>query len=383
MKTKLIAAVLALAISAKPGAAEIVVGFVTGLSGPVSSIGIPNSKGLAAGQTYIGDIGGEKVRVIQLDDASDPSNATRNARKLIEQDHVDFLIGTSGAPQTAAMAAVATELKTPMVAVSPIPPPPKDEGGPWVVQIPQPAPLLIRGIVDHMAANEVKTVAFIGFGDAFGDLMYESLSKLSNGTSIKIVANERYARSDTSVTAQVLKVMATKPDAVMIGGTGAAGALPVLALRERGYKGAYYGNHGLISADFLRIAGAAADGIICPTGPVTAAEQLPATNPVRKVVLEYRTAFEKVNGSLPTDSFSAYAFDGWLVFADAAKRALAAGAKPQTPEFRAALRDALLATNEVVGTHGIYTFTPTAPYWVDDRARVMIRIEGGSYKLLN
>ena len=166
----------ALLLGVLPSAhAEILVGFVTGLSGPVSSIGIPNAKGLAAGQAYIGEIEGEKVRVIQLDDASDPTASTRNARKLVEQEKVDILIGTSGAPQTLAMATAAIEMKVPMIAVSPIAPVPAGEDGPWVVQTPQPAPLLVKGIVDHMKGRGLKTVAFIGYSDAFGDLMYDSL----------------------------------------------------------------------------------------------------------------------------------------------------------------------------------------------------------------
>ena len=268
-----------------PARAEILVGFVTGLSGPVSSIGVPNAKGLAAGQAYIGEIDGEKVRVIQLDDGSDPAASTRNARKLVEQEKVDFLIGTSGAPQTLAMATAAIEMKVPMVAVSPIAPVPAGEGGPWVVQTPQPTPLLVQGIVDHMKGRNVKTVAFIGFSDAFGDLMYNSLLQAAEKADIKVIANERYARSDNSVTAQVLRAISARPDAIMLGGTGTPGALPVIALSERGYKGPLYGNHGMISADFLRLAGKSAEGIICPTGPVTAAEQLPESNPIRKVVL--------------------------------------------------------------------------------------------------
>ena len=173
-ETLLIGAALLLGAMA-PVRAEILVGFVTGLSGPVSSIGVPNAKGLAAGQAYVGEIDGEKVRVIQLDDGSDPAASTRNARKLVEQEKVDFLIGTSGAPQTLAMATAAIEMKVPMVAVSPIAPVPAGEGGPWVVQTPQPTPLLVQGIVDHMKSRNVKTVAFIGFSDAFGDLMYNSL----------------------------------------------------------------------------------------------------------------------------------------------------------------------------------------------------------------
>jgi branched-chain amino acid transport system substrate-binding protein len=362
--------------------AEILVGFVTGLSGPVSSIGIPNGKGIAAGQAYVGEVGEEKLRVIQLDDGSDPTASARNARKLVEQEKVDILIGTSGAPQTLAMATAAIEMKIPMIAVSPIAPVPAGDGGPWVVQTPQPTPLLVQGIVDHMKARGLKTVAFIGFSDAFGDLMYDSLAQSAKAADIKVVANERYARSDTSVMAQVLRALASHPDAVMLGGTGTPGALPVIALSERGYKGPLYGNHGLISADFLRLAGKAANGIICPTGPVTAAEQLASTNPIQKVALAFRASFEKANGEMPTDSFSSYSFDGWLVFVDAAKRAIATGAKPGSPEFRTALRQALFTTKEVVGTQGVYTFTPADRHGVDDRSRILVQIEDGKYKLL-
>src|SRR5258707_4633293 len=198
-KTLLLGA--ALLLTAAPAHAEIVIGFVTGLSGPVSSIGVPNAKGLAAGQAYIGEIDGEKVRVIKLDEGSDPTASARNARKLVEQEKVDFLIGTSGAPEALAMATAAIEMKVPMVAVSPIAPVPPGDGGPWVVQTPQPTPLLVQGIVDHMKARGLKTVAFIGFSDAFGDLMYSSLEQSAQTADIQVIANERYARSDSSVTA--------------------------------------------------------------------------------------------------------------------------------------------------------------------------------------
>lgn len=381
MKSLLASTVLLLA-APQIAQAEILVGFVTGLSGPVSSIGIPNGKGIAAGQAYVGEIGGEKVRLIQLDDASDATASARNARKLVEQEKVDILMGTSGAPQTLAMATAAIEMKVPMIAVSPIASVPAGEGGPWVVQTPQPMPLLVQGIVDHMKTHGVKTVAFVGFSDALGDLLYDSLSQGAKAADIKVIANERYARSDSSVTAQVLRALAARPDAIMLGGTGTPGALPAIALSERGYKGPLYGNNGMISADFLRLAGKTANGIICPTGPVIAAEQLPAGNPIQKVSLDFRAAFEKANGEVPTDSFSSYSFDGWLVFVDAAKRAMATGAKAGTPEFRTALREALFTTKDVVGTQGIYTYTPADRHGVDARARILVQIEDGKYKLL-
>ncbi|RXH02328.1 ABC transporter substrate-binding protein [Bradyrhizobium zhanjiangense] len=381
MKSLLGSALLLLAVP-QGARADILVGFVTGLSGPVSSIGIPNAKGIAAGETYVGEIGGEKVRLIQLDDASDATASARNARKLVEQEKVDILMGTSGAPQTLAMATAAIEMKVPMIAVSPIAAVPAGEGGPWVVQTPQPMPLLVQGVVDHMKARGLKTVAFIGFSDALGDLLYDSLSQSAKAADIKVIANERYARSDSSVTAQVLRALAARPDAIMLGGTGTPGALPAIALSERGYKGPLYGNNGMISADFLRLAGKTANGIICPTGPVIAAEQLPSSNPIQKVALAYRTAYEKANGEQPTDGFSSYSFDGWVVFVDAATRALATGAKPGSPEFRNALRQALFTTKEVVGTQAIYNFTPADRHGVDARSRVLVQIEDGKYKLL-
>ncbi|MDE2361920.1 MAG: ABC transporter substrate-binding protein [Hyphomicrobiales bacterium] len=381
---KLSAAFLASSIlmALAPARADILVGFVTGQSGPLSSIGIPNARGIAAGLAWQDEVSGEKIKLIQLDDGSDPTTATQNARKLVERDKVDFLIGTSGAPQTFAMATTAAELQTPMVAVSPIAPPPPGVGGPWVVQIPQPQTLLAKGVVNDMNARKLKTIGFIGFSDALGDLMHNSLVSAVKDTDVKVVNDERYARTDTSVVAQVLKTMALRPDAIMIGGTATPGALPMLTLADKGYKGAVYGNNGVMSQDFLRVAGAAANGLVAPTGPVIVAEQLPDSNPIKKVALAFRAAYKKANGAEPTDAFAPYAFDGWVVFVDAAKRALATGARPGTPAFKQALREALFTTKEVVGAHAVYNFTPASSFGVDERSRVMVKLQNGGWVLI-
>ena len=233
-----------------------------------------------------------------------------------------------------------------------------------------------------MKRNNVKTVGYIGFSDAWGDLVWDALNKAAGPAGIKVVSNERYARADQSVTGQVLKIVALHPDAVMTGGAGTPGALPFLALAERGFKGGIYGQHGLINPDFIRVAGPAGNGALMPTGPVIVAEQLPADYPTKKIALDFRQAFQKVNNAPTTDAFSAYSFDGWLVFADAAERALKTGkVEPGTPEFRLALRDAIASTKEVVGTHGVYNFKPGNLYGVDERARVIVKLENGQWKL--
>jgi branched-chain amino acid transport system substrate-binding protein len=364
-------------------AAEISVGFVTGETGPGASIGVPYARGMAAAMGYVDSVAGHKIRLIQMDDASDPSASTRNARKLVEEEKVDLLIGTSGVPGTAAMAAVATEQKVPLIAISPLPPTVgRGDGGYWALSIPQPPPLMVAAVVEQMQKAGIKSLGYIGFSDAWGDLVYNALSKTALPVGIKILTDERYARADTSVTAQTLKIIAAQPDAVMTGGSGTPGALPFLALRERGYRGPIYGTHALINPDFIRVGGAAVEGVLAPTGPVIVAEQLPDTNPAKKVGLEFRAAYLKANNAPSTDAFSAYSFDGWLVFVDAAKRALVS-TPPGTPAFREALRDAMFRTKDLVGTHGVYTFGPNNNSGVDERARVIVTLEKGQWKLLS
>lgn len=373
-------AAVALAFTSAASAADLKVGLSVSLSGPNSSLGVPYAKGMQAALAYKPEIGGRKVQLIVLDDGSDPSNAGRNARKLVEEEKVDILMGSSGVPATIAISQVGRESKTPMIGLSPISLPPAESD--WTVTVAQPPQLMIDAVVQRMKRDGVKTVGYIGFSDAWGDLVYNSLMKAVEPAGIKVVTNERYARADSSVTGQVLKIVAARPDAVMTGGSGTPGALPYLALAERGFKGNVYGQHGLINPDFVRVAGASANNTFMPTGPVIVAEQLPAEHPTKKIALDFRGAFQKVNNAPSTDAFSAYSFDGYLVFADAAARALAAKAEPGTPAFRAALRDAIFSTKEVVGTHGVYNFKPGNLYGVDERARVIVKLDNGQWKLV-
>jgi branched-chain amino acid transport system substrate-binding protein len=374
-----IGAAATLAFTTAAMAADLKVGLSVSLSGPNSSLGVPYAKGMQAAVAYKPEINGRKVQLIVLDDASDPSNAGRNARKLVEEEKVDILMGSSGVPATIAISQVGRESKTPMIGLSPISLPPAESD--WTVTVAQPPQLMIDAVVQKMKRDGVKTVGYIGFTDAWGDLVYNSLMKAAEPAGIKVVTNERYARSDQSVTGQVLKIVAARPDAVMTGGSGTPGALPYLALAERGFKGNVYGQHGLINPDFVRVAGASASGTFMPTGPVIVAEQLPNEYPTKKIALDFRSAFQKVNNAPTTDAFSAYSFDGYLVFADAAARALSKG-EPGTPAFRQALRDAIFSGKEVVGTHGVYAFKPGNLYGVDERARVIVKLDNGQWKLV-
>jgi branched-chain amino acid transport system substrate-binding protein len=381
MFSRLCIGVGALLLSAGGASAvDLTVGFVTSLSGPGASIGIPYEKGILAAQAFTGKVGDVNIKLIRLDDASDPSAATRNARKLVQEERVDVLIGTSGVPGTVAMAVVAAETKTPLISLTPTTPP-QNPNGQWLISIPQPVPLMVTAVVERMKKDNVKRTAYIGFSDSWGDLVYDAVMKSAPGSAIEVVTNERYARADTSVAGQTLKIIATHPDAVITGGSGTPGALPYLALAERGYKGGLYGTHALINPDFVRVGGAAVEGVIAPTGSVIVAEQLPDSNPTKKVSLAFREVYQKTNNAPTSDAFSAYSFDAWLVLLDAAKRALAK-AQPGTEEFRTALKDAMETTAAVVGTHGVYNYKPGAFFGVDERARVLVQLQKGKWTLL-
>ena len=368
----------AVTVLAGPAHADITVGFVTSLSGPASSIGILYGNGIKAALLFRGEVAGEKIKLIQLDDGSDPSAATRNARKLIQENNVDVLIGTSSAPSTIAMTAVAAELKVPMIAISPVTVS-AETGERWTVCVPQPAPLMMKAVTDRMKRDSTKTIGYIGFSDAWGDLVYNGAKAAQADGVITITTDQRYTRTDTSVTGQILKVVATKPDGVLVGGSATQGALPLLALTDRGYKGKLYGNPALVNADFIRVGGKSADGIELSAGPVIVAEQLPADHYARTLSLAFRDVYQKANGVPTTDGFSAYAFDAWLIMTDAARRAMP-NAKPGTPEFRKALNDAIFSTKELAGTQAVYNYTQASSYGVDSRGSVMVRLMDGAWQ---
>ncbi|WP_339097703.1 ABC transporter substrate-binding protein [Deinococcus sp. VB142] len=378
MKTRLLlCAVFAVASTA---AAQINIGVVVSATGPAASLGIPERNTVAL---LPKTIGGQKVNYIVLDDASDTTTAVTAARKLVQDSKVDLLLGTTTTPASLAMIDVAAESKTPMISlaasegiISPV-----DAKRSWVFKTPQTDAIMAAAIGDHMAKSGVKTVGYIGFNDAYGEGWLKEFQAVAAKKGIKIVATERYARNDTSVTGQALKLFAAKPDAVLIGAAGVPAVLPQKALNERGYKGKIYQTHGVANADFLRVGGKDVEGAYLPAGPVLVADQLPASNPTRKVGLNYMSIYEGKYGKDSVSTFGAHAWDAGLLLQKAIPVALKK-AKPGTPQFRSALRDALEGTKNVIGAHGIFNLSRTDHLGLDARSRVMVQVQGGTWKLL-
>jgi branched-chain amino acid transport system substrate-binding protein len=358
--------------------ADVNVGVTLSATGPAASLGIPEKNTIALmPQT----IGGQKVNYIVLDDASDTTQAVSNTRKLITENKVDVILGSTTTPNSLAMIDVVAENQTPMISlaassriVEPI-----DAKRRWVFKTPQNDIMMSLAIATHMADAGVKTVGFIGFSDAYGEGWYNEFSKAAGLKGLTIVANERYARADTSVTGQVLKIVAAKPDAVLVGASGTPAVLPQRTLKERGYTGRYYQTHGVANNDFLRVGGKDVEGTLLPSGPVLVAAQLPATHPVKKSALEYTVKYEAMYGKGSVATFGAHAWDAGMLMQEAVAQALKK-AQPGTAEFRAALRDALENTKEVHGAHGIFNMSSSDHLGLDQRARVMVKVENGAWK---
>ena len=360
--------------------ADVNVGVSVSATGPAASLGIPEKNTFALLPT---SIGGQKVNYIVLDDATDPTAATKNIKKLISENKVDVVLGSSTTPNSLAMSDIAAESETPMISMagSAIVVEPMDAKRKWIFKTAQNDAHMATAIVQHMTDKNVQTVAFIGFADAYGEGWYKEFAKIAEARKLKIVASERYQRNDTSVTGQILKLISAKPDAILIGGAGTPAVLPQKSLKEKGYKGLIYQTHGVANNDFLRVGGKDVEGAFLPVGPMVVAAQLPNDNPVKKTALDYVGKYEAMYGKGSVSSFGGYAWDAGILLGSAIPQALKK-AQPGSREFRSALRDALENSKNLAGAHGVFNMNAQDHQGLDQRSRVMATIEKGTWKLV-
>ncbi|HET7153736.1 MAG TPA: ABC transporter substrate-binding protein [Hyphomicrobiaceae bacterium] len=379
LTTKIAGLAAALAVVlALPGAAlaQIKVGVTVAATGSAAALGVPARNTFT--ELWPKEIAGQKLTVILLDDASDPGQATTNARRLVSEENVDVLIGSSITPSSMAVAGVALENAVPHFTQSPVGlPPGRDK---WTFMMPQKVSLMAKAVFDHMKAHKATSVGYIGFSDSWGDLWVKEFKAIGEPMGLKMVAEERYARADTSVAGQALKLVAAKPDVVLVGASGTGAALPQIALRERGFKGTIYHTHGAVTKDFIRIAGKSAEDVVLPSGPLVVADLLP-DSPQKKVAMEHLKAYEAKYGAGTITQFSGHAFDVLQILERTVPVALKK-AKPGTKEFREALLAAIESEKEIPASHGVYNFTSSDHAGLDDRGRVLLTVKDGTWALV-
>jgi branched-chain amino acid transport system substrate-binding protein len=379
MKFKILATSLSLALFALSASAQMKVGVIASATGPTAAVGIPQKNSAALLPRKIGNI---DVEYIVLDDASDSTQTVALVRKLLVEQKVDAIIGPSGSPNAMAALQFIAEARTPMLA--PVGTPavvlPMDDQKRWVFKTTQNDSLIAEALVAHMVKKGVKTVGFIGFADAYGESWFKVFVPMIERAGIKLLVSERFARADQSVMAQVTKIVAVNPDAVLVAAAGGPTVLPHLTLVERGYKGQIYQTHGAATPDFVRLGGKGVDGAVMAASLMLVLDQVPETNPARKTATDYIAAYEKLYGAKPA-TFGANVYDAGLLLQHAVPEA-ARKAKPGSEEFRVALRDALESIKEMVGTQGVYNMTAQDHAGFDKRGRELMMLRNGVWQLI-
>lgn len=373
-----LALALAAACAAATAHADITIGVSLPLTGPTSALGIPSKNGIALWPT---SIAGEKLNVIILDDATDPTIGVKNARRFITEDKVDLIVGSAATPIAAAMSDVAAEGLTPQLMLSPVNLPPGK--GAWSFRMPQSTAVMAIPIVEQWKKLGVKTYGFLGYSDAYGEAWLTDIQPLADKAGIKLVATERFARPDTSVTGQALKLVAANPDAILIVASGSGAAMPHKGLVERGYpKGKLYQTHGAATMDLIRVGGADVEGSFVVSGPAVVAEKLPAGNVSKALGMKFKEEFEKVNGKGSANQFAAHAYDVVIVLNKAVPMALAK-ARPGTPQFRAALKEAFETMGRTPVSQGVLNWTATDHFGYTPETGVMLKVTNGDWQVVN
>ena len=363
------------AVSSTAALADIKIGVSLSLTGPGSGLGIPMQKQL---QLFPKTLGGEKVQLIILDDATDPGKGAANARRFVTEDKVDLIFGSCITAVAAAMTDIAAEAGTVQIAGSPVGVPPgKDK---WLFRLPQSNTVMGHAVVEHMKKQGVKTVGFLGYTDAYGQQWLDAVGPMLDKAGIKLVGAERFARTDTSVTPQALKLTSANPDAMLVVASGSGAAMPQIGLVERGYKGKVYQTHAAATPDLSRVGGKSVEGTFVVSGPALLGDQLPDNHPSKKLALDFVQKFEKEFGANSRNQFAGHSYDFQIAVEKAVPMALKK-AKPGTPEFRAAVRDSLETMGRTVFAHGVMNWTPTDHWGYTLETGVMTKVVDGKFKV--
>jgi branched-chain amino acid transport system substrate-binding protein len=363
------------AVSSTAALAEIKIGVSLSLTGQGSGLGTPMQKQL---QLFPKTIGGEKVTVILLDDASDPGKGSANARRFVTEDKVDIIFGSCITPVAAAMTDIAAEAGTVQIAGSPVGVPAgKDK---WLFRMPQSNTVMGHAVIEHMKKQGVKTVGFLGYTDAYGQQWLDAVTPELEKAGIKMVGNERFARTDTSVTPQALKLTSANPDAILVVASGSGAAMPQMGLVERGYKGKVYQTHAAATPDLARIGGKSVEGTFVVSGPALLGDQLADSHPSKKLALDFVQKFEKEFGPNSRNQFAGHAYDFQVAMEKAIPLALKK-AKPGTPEFRSAMRDTLETMGRTVFSHGVMNWTAADHWGYTLETGVMTKVVDGKFKV--
>ena len=360
------------AIAAEP----IKIGSVLSVTGPAAFLGDPELKTL---QLYVDDINkkggviGRPLQLVHYDDGSDANKANSFAKRLIEDDKVDILVGGTTTGSTMSMVPLAEKSGTPFVslagAVVIIEPVKK-----FVFKTPHTDRMAAEKVFEDMKKRGITKVALLSETSGFGASGKKETEAVAGKYGITLVANETYGPKDTDMSPQLTKIKGTPGvQAVFVFGLGQGPAIVTKNYKQLGITLPLYQSHGVASDEYLKLAGPAAEGVRLPSPAQLIPEKLPASDPQKPVVTAYENAY-KAAYKQDVSTFGGYAYDGLMLAVDAIKRA--------NSTDKAKVRDALESTKGFVGTSGTFNMSPTDHMGLDLSAFRMLEVKGGDWVIV-
>jgi len=378
--------VLLLALPTAAQQQAVKIGFVVDITGGASSLGVPERNTVLLYQDELGTAqsaaGSVRIQYVVTDGESDPTKAVIAAKRLIEEDRVVAVVCCTTSPGSLAIIQTVQSARVPNISlaaaasiIEPV------EQRRWVFKTPQTDRLMLDVITDHMRQRGVRSIAFLGFDDAFGQGGLNELDRIAPQKGIEIVARESFARNATDASAQVTRAMGRNPQAFLIWAIPPGANVVNRNIRDLGITLPVYQSHGVANADFLRLGAASVEGVFLPAGKLLVAELLPDADKQKKALLSYLERYEGRYGKGSRNTFGGHALDAMLILRPAIERTLRQGVRPENiGGFRAVLREQIeRGTNELVGITGIFTYTSKDHLGLDRRAAVMLEIRNNTW----
>lgn len=369
----LVLAVVGSTVCAKPTKSPYKIGAVLDITGPASPLGTPERDTALLLEEQInkaGGIDGHPVDIIIYDNKSVESDSVMCVKRLLDQGVV-AIIGPSQTGTTLACVDTITRAQVPLVScaagvkiVQPV--------NKWVFKTAQSDVHAVARLVDYMKKKGINKIAVISVSNAFGESGKQQLREQTAQAKIKIVAEETFGDKDTDMTAQLTRIRAKKPQAVVCWGTNPGPAIVAKNMKQLGMTTPLLMSHGIANRKFIELAGDAANGVIFPAGRLIVVDEIPASDPQKKVLLAYRAAFKKKFGREP-DTFGGHAWDAIQ---------LVVRALDKVGPNRSKIRDEIEKTKNFVGIGGVFNFSPTEHNGLSKSSFVLVTIKNGDWTLV-
>ncbi|NMM12772.1 MAG: ABC transporter substrate-binding protein [Rhodoferax sp.] len=379
MKFKLkkiaVAATLIMGAIVAYAADPIKIGSVLSVTGPAAFLGDPELKTL---QMYVdelnkkGGVIGRQLQLVHYDDGSDANKANGFAKRLIDDDKVDILVGGTTTGSTMSMVPLVEKANIPFIslagAVVIVEPVKK-----WVFKTPHTDRMASEKVFEDMKKHSISKVALLSETSGFGNSGKKETEGVAAKYGITLVANETYGPKDTDASPQLTKIKNTAGvQAVFVYGLGQGPAIVTKNYKQLGITLPLYHAHGVASEEFIKLAGPAAEGVRLPAAALLIADKLAANDPQKAVTTAYAKAF-KEKWKTDVSTFGGHAYDGLMLAVDAIKRA--------NTTDKAKVRDAIEATKGFIGTGGKVNMSATDHLGLDLSAFNMLEIKNGDWTI--